>query len=102
MRTVAAVKVLRDGLAGLDETGRHGIGVHGALALAYEALDGLVDDGGGGYARVADREVEDLVVADLGLALETVGEYLTDLVGCGTQGVHLFVDHEGSFCGRCG
>lgn len=39
VRAIAAVEVLRDGLAGLDEAGRHGIDVHGALALAHEALD---------------------------------------------------------------
>ena len=94
MRVVAAVEVLGDGLARLDEAGRHRIHVHGAFALVDQASDGLVDDGGGGDARVADGEVEDLVVADLRLALEAVGEYLANLVGCGAQCVHVLVDHE--------
>ncbi|MFR7755272.1 MAG: hypothetical protein ACLU0T_06140 [Bacteroidales bacterium] len=55
--------------------------MHGAFALVDQAGDGLVDDGGGGDARVADGEVEDRVVADLRFALEAVANISRILLG---------------------
>ena len=58
-----------------------------------QLVHGLRNLVGGRDAGVADAEVENLVFADLGLALKTVREQLANCRRGVAQTVHGFVDH---------
>ena len=59
--------------------------------------DGLSDGVGRRNARVADGEVEHVLLADLGLALKAVGKKLANLVGGGAELGCALVEHGGPF-----
>ena len=89
----AAVEVVGDDVADLDEAGARRVAVLVALAFCHEARDGGVDALGRRHRRIADGQVEDLVLANLGFTLEAVGKRLANLVGGGTECAQFFVDH---------
>ena len=63
----------------------------------YELGDGLGDGVGRRNARVADGEVEHVLLANLGLALKAVGKKLANLVGSGAELGCALVEHGGPF-----
>ena len=59
--------------------------------------DGLGDGVGRWNTRVADGEVEHVLLANLGLALKAVGKKLANLVGSGAELGCALVEHGGPF-----
>ena len=80
-------------------------GSAGGWRVAMERTGRLLDELGDGLghgirrrnARVADGEVEHVLLTDFGLALKAVGEKLANLVGGGAELGCALVEHGGPF-----
>ena len=94
---VARGQVRRNGLLHLGQTRRGRVGVKGHRIHVQKLQHGFAHQIGRRHRRVADREIEHVLGADLGLARHPVGKQLTDGARLIAQPVHLLVDHDSPF-----
>ena len=98
---IATSDAVGDGLTNGGDAGSGRIRVQLDRRQLHKLLDGVGHLLRRRHAGVADGVIEHLVVADLGLALQTVGEQLADCGGRISQAIHSFVDHKVLLACRC-